>query len=174
MNVGVVGLDLSLRGAAAVYVPSSWEGVRHWGAIERMTIGYEGGDDERKAARLHDIAESITQFVSCNRARYVYVEDYAYGLGAKSGMKLAELGGAVKARLYERSNVVAVPLNVTTARCYLLGKIPRGKGAAVKRLAEVMRDMDLPSTWTADERDAWVIANAARAELGMVGITLAA
>lgn len=172
MNVGVVGLDLSLRGAAAVYVPAGWSMDLGWDALDRLHVGYEGGSNERRVARLADISEAIERFVNRNRARHVFVEDYAYSLGAKSGMVLAELGGAVKACLYGGPNIVTEPINVMTARSYLLGKLPRGKGAVAKRLAEVMAEMCLPTTWTADERDAWVIANIARSQLGMPGVTL--
>jgi hypothetical protein len=170
--VGIVGLDLSLRGAAAVIVPASWilDSPRSWDSLTRMTVGYEGGDNERKVTRLHDIAKSIADFVGRSETKHVFVEDYAFGM--MNGIRLGELGGAVKAYIYATYGIVTVPMNMSTARKYLLGKIPRGKGAVAKRLTEVMTDLQLPSAWTADERDAWIIANAARAEMGIPGATL--
>jgi hypothetical protein len=166
-RIGVVGLDLSLRCSAAVYVPPRWTFGR-WSVLRSQTFVCRA--DEKGPQRLAYIAEGIAMFVRRWGDCAVFVEDYAYGMmaGSASMLQLAELGGAVKARLYTDCKVTARPMNQSTARKLFLGKLPQKDRAmlthrAIKALGTCFK--------TADEGDAWVVANAGRSELGMQAVT---
>jgi hypothetical protein len=57
-----------------------------------MRVGYDAkrDDHERRAARLHDIAKALSDFIISTRARHVAVDDAAYGLAGRSGIVSAE------------------------------------------------------------------------------------
>jgi hypothetical protein len=166
---GVVGIDLSLRRTAAVYLPGDWV-PGEWTGIRWVTAGYElsGADPEEVAARLMAIAREVVDFVRGVGAGHVFVEDYAYGMAGKSRavIGLAELGGAVKVKLLE-SAVVARPANMASARKLFLGKLPTGKGAAQAAVQAALKQMGSPFVGS-DAGDAMVVANAGRSLLGMV------
>jgi hypothetical protein len=176
---GVVGLDLSLRSTAACYLPPSWSPAAPRFGIQFGTFGskVERGDFEGRARRLAEIAEGVGDFVGTIFARRpsrdlaVAVEEYAYAAGAKSGVMLGELGGAVKAELWRRFGVAAFPMATSRARIYLLGKLPRGKGTQGPAVQAAAARLGLAFP-TSDPVDAFVVANAMRAELGMPGCTL--
>jgi hypothetical protein len=174
----VIGLDLSLRGTAAVCLHALWR-PGDWPADDlTMRLGYNappGGDPERAAARLHDIAHAVQRFHARCAGRFgevaVYVEDYAFG-STHRGMALGELGGAVKASMY-RAGVVVVPLSQSTARRFFLNgqKVPRGKGGMATALAGAFAALPSSPPWEdSDRRDAFLVANLARTELGMAGL----
>ena len=170
----VVGLDLSLRRSAACFIPADWEPFVHgevnWRALKTMTVGHDLKKDatpKEKAARLGKIASSISEWVS--EQAEVAFEDYAYGMAGHSGMMLAELGGAVKYALYTDLNIGVVPVNQSTARKFLLGKLPQKDRASV--VVAKLEEWGCPFA-TSDEKDAFVIANYWRTELGMPGLTL--
>jgi len=103
----------------------------------------------------------------------VFVEDYAYGLAGLGGMRIAELGGAVKAQLFAQHAAVVQPVNAMTARKIFLGKLPKGKGAAQKAVQDACIALGLvPKDSGSDEADAFVIANAGRALLGLPFATI--
>lgn len=175
----VIGLDLSLRCAAACLIPARWS-PGDWRTVKVTTFPYVMVDSTPRARvmRLSSVSEKITAEVVMWEGRYsaagaslpIFVEDYAYGLGAHSGYAIAEMGGAVKARLATMGSIV-VPVNMSTARKYLLGKLPR-KGSAVA-VHNALIAAGCP--WeSADARDAFVVANYARTEQGLSGIILAA
>jgi hypothetical protein len=173
---GVVGLDLSLRATAAVFLPHDWSPAEPRRGIRVDTWGWEvaKGDAEGQAKRLAIIAGGIVGFVSAcfgPQTPAVAVEQYSFARSAKSGVMLGELGGAVKAELWRRCGVAAFPMATSRARIYLLGKLPRGKGTQgpAVQAAAARLGLEFPS---ADPVDAWLVANAYRAELGMPGCTL--
>lgn len=167
---GTVGLDLSLRSTAVAFIPDDWT-PGDWNAVCTMSTGYplpKGVDHKARAQRLHFIATELTSWIGPFPKMRVYVEDYAYGLAGQSGMVLGELGGAVKLALYAIGHVV-VPVNQSTVRKYLLGKLPpKDRGAAT---IQALKDFgaEFPNS---DEADAFVVANYARTEHGLPGLTL--
>lgn len=173
---GIVGLDLSLTCAAAVYLPPDWV-PGDWDTVKVMTAGYgvAGNDPGDRIKRLSLIASAITEFVrvhldpGLHAHRRVFVEDYAYGMAGKSGMALGELGGAVKTQIWDRCNLTTVPVNNMTARKYFLGKLPR-KGAAME-VHRVLGELGWPHAKTADPGDALIVANFGRSECGLPGLS---
>ena len=171
-RVGVVGLDLSLRNAAAVYIPPEWEpGDWH---VPYIVVHHESvpADDHRgRVERSIDIAEKLAQWVSHTTPRTrVFVEDYAYGAGQARAHEVAETIGLVKAQLFRLSpDCLAIPLNQSTVRKYLLGKLPKkDRGAAV---AAALKKAGAP--WEqSDIGDAFVVANYGRTEVGLPGLVL--
>lgn len=167
----VLGLDLSLRSAAGCALGANWR-PGEWGA---QTLVCGSGltvtaTPAERAARLHDVAHRLASFAASVRADAVFVEDYAYGLAGRGGMMLAELGGAVKFEFHRLGLPPVVPVNASTARKYLLGaRMPR-KGAAVAT-HRLLGELGCPFG-TSDERDAFVVANYGRTELGLPGLTL--
>jgi len=174
---GVVGLDLSLRSTAACFLPHDWSPAEPRRGVRFDTFGSEvaRGDHERQAARLVEVSVGVVDFVmGCSGPKFpaVAIEQYSFARSAKSGVMLGELGGAVKAELWRRVGVAAYPMATSRARIYLLGKLPRGKGTQgpAVQAAAARLGLEFP---TSDPVDAWVVANAMRAELGMPGCTLA-
>ena len=175
-SVAVVGLDLSLTRSAACYVPPGWE-PGDWDSLEFVTAGFEvkGRDPAACARRLSVVANVMFEFVHwrVQQARsdelHVFLEDHAYGIG-QSNIVTAELVGCVKRDLYERLGIVALPVNQSTARKLLLGKLPpRERGSAV---AVALKAAGWPHRGS-DVGDAFVVANAGRSDLGMVAVVLA-
>jgi len=163
--VGVVGLDLSTRGTAGVYLPPGWV-PGDWD-VPTFRIGYEAkkGDHAKHAARLHDIAVATAHFVKKVGTPHVFVED---AIPAMSGSKpLTELAGAVKARVWETCGLGCVPVNQSTARKLLLGKLPQKD--RVLAVHGFLKQCGCP--WEDSDRgDALVIASWGRTELGMTGL----
>lgn len=166
-----MGLDLSLRSSAACVIEEFWKPGEWADGIATKVVGY--GIKEKtpfdSATRLVNIVTVLVDFARWTRPAYVYVEDYAYGLAGRSGMVLAELGGAVKYRFMEELGVTVVPVNMSTARKYLLGKLPPRD--RVEMTHRHMNEIGCPFG-TSDEKDAWIVANYGRTEAGLPGLSL--
>jgi hypothetical protein len=168
----VVGLDLSARGTAGVYIPGDWAWPA-WHQLETFRVGYPAGQMAhlRRVERLADIAAACAKFVAASRAQRVFVEDYAGGLAGNSGNTLAEIGGAVKARLWSELGVCAVPVGQSTVRRFFLNgiKVPKGKGQMNVALARECAALGMPWDDT-DRRDAMLVASYGRTEMGLPGL----
>ena len=171
-HAGVVGLDLSLRGTAAAYLPPDWV-PGDWSTVRTMTVGYEGGDEEKNNMRLADISDAVCGFVEDSRARNVGIESYAFKAQGNRLLQVAELVGAVRAKLMAKLGASAVTVQQATLRKFFLGtKLPRGKGAVPMAVHKALKELGCP--WEgSDEGDAVLVANYLRTELGMPGLTLA-
>lgn len=196
----MIGLDLSLRSSSGVILHHDWDPLR---PRERATFdawGYALKDDaapDELMKRVESIAVGINELVDkayvladLGRASarladglqihesaalgnvFVFVEDYAYGRAAKGGTRLAELGGAVKLMVFRRSGIVVQPIVQSRAQKYLLGKLPSGKGTRSPAVQAAVRSLGFEFD-RSDPADAFTIANAGRAELGLPGVTLA-
>jgi hypothetical protein len=164
-GLGVVGLDLSTRGTAGVYLPPDWV-PGDWD-VPSFRIGYEAGkeDHTKHAERLHDIAVAAAQFVKAVRARHVYAED---AIPAMTGSKpLTELAGAVKAEVWRTCGIGVVPVNQSTARKYLMGKLPQKDRVLI--VHQALKRLGCP--WEDSDRgDALVIGSYGRTEHGLAGL----
>lgn len=169
-GVSVVGLDLSLRCSAAVFLPAHWSPREPAEGLEWTTVGAEvsKGDHEGQTKRLFLIARHLSDFVERVGARHVFVEGAAYAQSAFAGVQLGELAGAVKYALYDDDRIVVVPVNMQRARKLFIGgeKLPKGSASIVARLVLEMGFNFISS----DPGDALVIASWGRTELGMPGI----
>lgn len=160
-RAGVVGLDLSLRGPAACWIPEGWRGDpakvrmggRDWGGA--LTAG---ASPEDHAERIRRIARAVAAFCRAHRTVAVGVEGYAFGMRSTSSHALAELGGAVKLALWEELGLAAHPVAASAARKILLQRLPRRN---VKEWTEenVRRLGGVAIYWTHDEVDAFTICN---------------
>lgn len=157
---GLIGLDLSLRSAAAAWVPKGWKGnpkhvhVAHWG----YELTNEASEKDQ-AQRRHFIAGSILAFVKARSAMTcrVYVEEYAFSRNSASASGLHELGGVVKDRLFQHGYLFE-SVTASAARRTLLQKMPK-KDSKDFTHDNVRRLKGEALYWNGDEIDAVVVAN---------------
>lgn len=156
----IVGLDLSLRAAAACWMPKGWKGD-----TRKLKVGTWGHDlkkessDAERLDRMILIAESIVGWiVNVGEVKAVYVEDYAFSMRSSSISGLHESGGVVKVEIYRRLKLVPKPVPSSSCRKTLLQKLPR---ADVKKFTEqnVRRLKGEALYWNGDEVDAFCVAN---------------
>lgn len=153
----VVGLDLSLRAAAAARVTLPWDGDLE-DVITRV-VGQDlsaGSEPEAYARRLDLIATAIADF--CEGADAVYVEEYAFSSMSKRAHSLGEVGGVVKLELFRRSGRSPTPVTASTARKTMLQKLPRA-GVKPFTMRNVRRLGPPANKWTEDQIDAFVTMN---------------
>lgn len=156
----IIGLDLSLRAAAACWIPRGWKGdttklkVGTWG--EELT---KGASLEDKIKRMIYIADSIVTWAEERTGvKAMFVEDYAFQIRSASAAPLHELGGIVKRECYVRLGLALTPVNISSGRKTLLQKLP-GKGAKEFTERNVRRLKGEALYWNNDEVDAFVVAN---------------
>lgn len=155
----IIGLDLSLRAAAACAIPVGWD--HDLRAVRTRVSGgplKQDASPKERLQRICRISADIVVFCREHQVERVYVEEYAFAQGASHAREIAELGGVVKFRLFERFGLVAEPVVASRARKLLLQKLPR-KDVKAWIVANVKR---LPGAalWSPDECDAFVVCNA--------------
>lgn len=161
----ILGIDLSLARTAAVAIPTDWDG--QWQRVAEMSEGANlprNATDLERVERVATIASRLVRFAQAHNAEQAWIESYAFG-GSFMAHTLGELGGVVKHEL-ARAGLELRTVNMGSARKLLLGKIPRGKGAAKDAVQRVLVAAGLPFRWKPDEFDALVVANWAMSELG--------
>ena len=154
----LIGLDLSRRAAAAVAVPTEWDG--DWTRVASYQCGgrLQANSTEEERIRLCDtIAQRIGSFCQRVYAEHIWIESYAWGTGT-SAYTLGEVGGIVRLELMRHKLEINVA-NMGTARKLLLGKVPRGKGLAKKAVQKTLGLAGAPGNWTADHFDAFTVVN---------------
>lgn len=156
---GTIGLDLSLTGSAACWLPWGWEGDT--GAVRHATWGYPLTKEatlEEQVDRMIHIAEGVTAWCREHPHRNVYVENYAFSQASTSATTLRELGGIVKAEFRRRLGKVPIPVTASSARKTLLQRLPKAK---LKQFTEdnVRKLGGEALYWNADVVDALVCAN---------------
>lgn len=166
----VLGLDLSLRAAAAIVITDSFYKHLDWDELPTIVVGHgltkEATEAERLDRIIH-IAETIEVFASKHYVSHVFVEHYAYSMnGVSQAHSLGELGGVVKAHLH-RNGYPVQPVIASQARKFAFGKIPR-KDAKIY-VGQKVNAMG-GNFKTADEVDAWVVGNFGRSELDLPAI----
>lgn len=152
----VLGLDLSLRATGIVAVPVRW-GL-DWSRIAVAKAGAplpkEASEHER-ARRLADSRDIITAFARKHDCSMAVVEQYAFTARDSQAHALGELGGVVKVALCELGLGVHVVSPASARR--LLGKAPR-KDVKIWTHQQLYA-AGAPKAWTADQLDAFLIAN---------------
>lgn len=165
----VVGLDLSLTGTGCAAIPIGWRpGTWKHVVTERIAVKVEATVEVDRAARLDAIARRVVSFAKKHRAAKVFIEGYAFGM-VRQAHHLGELGGVIRVELL-RAGVIFATAQLTTARKFLLGKMPKKD---VKALVASQLDRAGARFPTGDEADAFVIANFGLTELGYRGLTMA-
>lgn len=162
MNI-ILGLDLSIRAAAVVAVPSDWDG--RWSRVQSMVAGEslpKGATDNEHALRNQSIANAIIRFARRVGATHAYIEGYAFSRRSSSVHQLAELGGVVRLELV-RDGLEVATVNMGQARKLLLGKVPRESAKLAVYDAFIAAGRRFESL---DESDAMAIANYGCAQHG--------
>jgi hypothetical protein len=175
MTPRVLGLDLSLTAAAAVYIPWNWEDEGFaWKYVPTAHAGFslkQDASEDLKLARLQAICEEILAFAEKWEITHAFIEQYAFSMMQSRAHALGEVGGTVKLDLYRKLGVVTVPVVASSARKLLFGKLPAkdAKKHAQARLKLIYPD----HSWSEDEGDAFIVANFGRAEVGLPMLTCA-
>jgi hypothetical protein len=153
----IIGLDLSLRAAAACAVPVEWGHdltvvqTGEWGEPLKADA-----TPEQRVKRISGIVEGVVKF--CFHASHVFVEEMAFAQSGSHAREVAELTGAVKHRLHRDLGIVAIPVVASHARKVLLQRLPKRevKGYVI---ANVRRLGGPALAWSADVIDALVVMN---------------
>lgn len=169
---GVIGLDLSLRGPAAAWLPRDWKGDTRqvrigggWGLDLEIGAPYA-----ERTQRMIRIADGVVAFCKANPAEGIYIEDHAYKAQTSRATETHEMTGVVKADVFRAIGLPVIPIQAPTARKILLQKLPRSN---VKQWVEdnVRRLGGEAVYWTADQVDAVVVANAGADLLGWTALS---
>jgi hypothetical protein len=171
-SISVAGLDVSLRAPAAVVIPRGWRPEDGVDDLLSKVVSHEIPDNASRrdrARRLAVLSVAIAEVVA--DADRIFVEDYSYGSTQTQRMYVAELVGGIKLELWRRGCRVLEPIAISTARKALLGKCPQKNAKEIVQRA--FRSAFPGRQWGPDEIDAFVVANAARAGLGLSSLTLA-
>jgi hypothetical protein len=169
----VVGLDLSEKASAAVWLPARWQ-PGDWRSIVAETFDAEAEQEAGGYRRIYVVACAVRGFVEAvwrrdpHRFPAVFVEQYGFSYGSSRAVTgLAELGGSVRFTLRERHKAAVHPLVASSARKLLFGPQRRMARKEWKALVAVeLGRMGCPLD-DEDQRDAFVVANAARHALGL-------
>jgi len=168
MSAAVLGLDLSLSGSAAVWMPPDWSPERAW-VVDHARMTDEGkllGRERRRA-----IVDALLRFADARRIDHAYVEEHSFSKNQGMAFSRAELVGAVKDQFERQLGVVILPVVASHARKVLFGRVRKMNRAEWKAyLREAFGLLGWPAgTELPDEdtRDAYVVANAGRHELGV-------
>ncbi len=177
----IIGLDLSLTGAAACSIPviPNWSTSHIFTRVFGHKLAKEASDLER-LQRFHAIASGVEKFIDDLPIFYgdnkrglfepvVFVEQYAFTQSGAMASENRECGGIVKYRLWRKLGIVVTPIVAASARKTLLNKCPRS-GAKEFVVKNVRRLEGNPRRWTEDETDAFVIANHGMRLIGAVAM----
>lgn len=168
----VVGLDLSLRASGVCALPTPWNQDMRLARV--MHVGAELTKEATATMRIERmvrIANTIVAFCRSVNAGRVFIEDHAFGLSSTNNAnQTIEMTGIVKAAIYTEIGSAVEPVHASRARKILLQQLPRKDikkfaQANVKRLGGVVQ------SWSEDEIDSFVIANAGIMLTGGVAMT---
>lgn len=163
LSACVIGLDLSLNASSGIVCPLDWDG--QWSRVRSLVVGEtlpKNASDAQKARRTETIAARLVAFAQSAGVTRAFVEGYAFG--SKNGREaLGELGGVVRLELV-RAGIEIRTVPVATARKLLLGTVPKSKPKDAVR--EALKAAGAPASWSADEMDAFCVANFGLSEVG--------
>jgi len=170
-TTSVVGLDLSLRAAAACALPFPWD--LDLAKVRMMRTGSSlklDATPKEHAERNAQIAHDVCVFCVNVRMKHLAVEEYAFSASGARARAIAEMVGVVKHEVLEMFDMGLPPIPPATARKVLLQKLPR---ADVKEFTyRNVRRLGGPALeWTEDEVDAFVIANTVLMHAGGTAMT---
>lgn len=163
----IVGLDLSLSGLGMCAVPASWD--LDWRRVRFETLTYELRKDatiREQAARLRSLARDVRTWVIWAGATRIWIEQLPSYVPAKtmhSLKKNAALHGVLMLELVDQVGIEPAYVDETTARKFLLGRLPQKDRKA--HVVEALKAADDPFE-DDDQRDAFCCANWGLSELG--------
>jgi Holliday junction resolvasome RuvABC endonuclease subunit len=161
----VLGLDLSLRGSAAVVLPKGWNPADPWKGIVFKRFGESGSLEGIK--RTDAVVADIDAIMSGHSVDRVYLEQYAFSFSANAITHIAELVGVIKWYVWQHYLTEVVPIVASSARKTFFGKLPRMERKVLKAFIGFELDKLGAPFANEDTRDAFCIANAGRFALGL-------
>jgi hypothetical protein len=166
MTEVVMGLDMSLRGTGICILPGDWNPRRAWQSIALAQLGEIG--KQLGIQRRSNIAHEVWRLAVREGVTHAFVEQHAFSAGLmKHAMERAELVGAMKEVLWHSLQIEALPIVASSARKLLFGSLPRMDRKAGKAYIKQALESMGGSFGDEDTRDAFIVANAGRAELGL-------
>lgn len=171
----VVGIDLSLRAAAACAIPCPWDFDMK--KVRMVRAGYALTNDASprdKIERAIQIAHDVCVFCVNVKALRVAIEEYAYAAGGSNAHLTVECGGHLKADILQTLDVAVYPVQASTARKVLLQRVPGKMGPGKTKpwvVANVKRLGGPALEWTDDEIDAFVVANTVLEHAGATALS---
>lgn len=171
----VVGIDLSVRAAAACAIPIPWD--YDLGKIKMVRAGYaleKGATNRDKIERGNQIAHDISVFCVNVRAMRIAIEEYAYAMKSANIHQVIECGGMVKADILNTLDLDVYPVQASAARKILLQHVPgkMGQGKTKPWVIKNVKRLGGPTlAWTEDECDAFVVANTVLEHAGAVALS---
>lgn len=174
VDAWVVGIDLSLRAAAACALPLRWD--HDLRKARTIKAGYGLATDAAPLARVQrfaQIAHDLSVFCVNTQAVRIGIEEYAYGAGNAQAHQTVECGGALKVAILELLGLAVYPVQASSARKILLQQVPRlGRGQTKPWVVRNVKRLGGPTEeWTDDECDAFVVANAVLMHAGGTALT---
>ena len=162
----VMGLDLSLRGSAAVVLPKGWNPAKPWEGISFERFGEPGKLEGEE--RVDAIVQRVAFLMGEHDVDRVFVEQYAFSFSANAITAIAELVGVVKHYVWTHHLTKVVPIVASSARKTFFGPLPRMSRKEVKAfIAHELDKLGAPFA-NEDTRDAFLVGNAGRHKLGLV------
>jgi hypothetical protein len=170
----VVGIDLSLRAAAACAIPFPWD--HDLGKVRTVKAGYAlgvGASPRERLERFAQIAHDLSVFCLNVKAVRIGIEAYAYSASSAHQHQTFECGGIVKHEILQLLDLEVHEVTASTARKTLLGHVPRlGAGKTKPWVVRNVRRLGGPTLdWTDDECDAFVVSNRILADAGGVALS---
>lgn len=161
----VVGLDLSLRSAAAVALPIDFHDGLRWDRVRHVSSGYplpKTASELQRAGRIRTVRDDVLTFVRGTDATEVWMEEMAFSRSGAMAREIAGMTWVVRLVLMDAGYTLRV-VTASAARKVFLGHARKG----AKQLAQqALSDIGAPFADCDDTCDAFVIANYAASELG--------
>jgi hypothetical protein len=179
MRGWILGFDLSLAAPAAAALPLDWR-PGDWKRVRTFThypIAPKTDDLRGQLVRYQEIANWACDVAAGlggpGRRPQTFVESYGFSKNTANASRLMESGGIVKMALFSRFGIVMQPVNASTARKLLLGKVPKGDGRGNQKLAVqfVLDRAGAPKQWDENICDAVCVANAGLSAAGGVALS---
>lgn len=163
-EVAVMGIDLSFKNTAVVVLPAGWS-PGDWCAVRSVRLSEEGklAGQERVEAIVARIYERIEVY----GVERVFIENYAFSFSANSITGIAEVVGALRHMVWCGRRQLVVPIVASSARKTLLGRLPKMSRKEIKKHIEIELGKMGASFEDEDTRDAFVVANRGRHDLGL-------
>lgn len=162
----VMGIDASLTSTGLVALATDW-GL-DWSRVARARLGIglsRSASELDRIRRFDAIAAAAFAFAREHGVTDVFMEQYAFSARTSQSHALGELGGVIKRDIAIEARLPLTVVPPATARA-LLGRFSaRGTKAGPKPLPvkdqvhAVLYRAGMPHDWSADEVDAWVVAN---------------
>lgn len=169
MNEVVLGIDASLTGTGLVAVPLGWD--LEWRRIQHITLGVsltKLATERERLERMQMLALDVRTWAIRVGATHAWIEDLPTQ-AAFNIPQLAELRGFIRSELMRECGLFVERAPQSSIRKLFLGRLPpRERKQAVIAALDCMTDV----FQTADEKDAFVVANWGLSELGAPCVAL--